>query len=266
MTTILHTSIFGEPPLPPLVMLHGFMGKGSSLEPLIPELSRKFHVITLDLPGHGRSLFSTMPREHRPADFFQAAALILADLDHLGIDRFTLYGYSMGGRLAQAVCLQAPERVDHLFLESAAFGIKDPEERQQRYEQDLLLLDGVDNVGDFKGFLAAWHAMPLFSALAGTTLLFEMMQAKLQNQVDELRRALAVLSVGAHPCFEENLARLDIPITYFFGEQDAKYSAIATNVAATLPRMKLISIPRASHNIHVQYPEIITDAVMTAGG
>jgi pimeloyl-ACP methyl ester carboxylesterase len=80
----------------------------------IPEFSRDHQVITYDQRGTGRSgkvteQFTTK----RLAD--DAAAL----LDHLGVDQAIVYGHSMGGRVAQLVALDHPQKVKKLILASS---------------------------------------------------------------------------------------------------------------------------------------------------
>ena len=65
-----------------------------------------------------------------------AVADLLALLDHLGIERTALLGYSMGGRVALHFALAAPERLSALVLESASPGIADPQERAARVASD----------------------------------------------------------------------------------------------------------------------------------
>lgn len=220
----LHAQTYGDPHNPPLVMLHGFMGRGQSFAPLIPLLKPHFFLATLDLPGHGRSLFSQTPQSLWPKRFEDAGRLVLKSLDEIEIKSFFLYGYSMGGRIAQQVCLLAPDRVRRLILESAGLGIPGLEERKVRKQKDDALLANIKTAGDFRRFLDKWHRLPLFCTLWDSPLLPGLTASKQKNNVTDLARALKVLGVGNHPWFGPDLEKLDVPITYIFGEKDAKYS------------------------------------------
>ncbi len=255
MKTALHAEVSGNPKNPPLVLLHGFLGSGQSFAPLIQRLCGRFFCAALDLPGHGRSLFSAMPENERPRSFSGAADMVLATLDGLTIHRFSLYGYSMGGRLAQAVNLAAPERVTRLILESAGFGMENAEERRKRYQDDLALLSEIETRADFRRFLERWHGSPLFCTLRGTPLLERLIESKTENRPEELRRALAVLSLGNHGYFPPLLAALDTPIAYLYGEKDSKYSRLGLSAAKLIPRLSLHPFAGASHDVHAQYPE-----------
>lgn len=261
MTARLHVEVFGNPKNPALVMLHGFMGRASSFAPLVEMLAKSFFIAAFDLPGHGKSLFSAWEERERPKTFFDAADMVIEGLDSLKIGRFTLYGYSMGGRLAQAVCLKAPGRVERLVLESASFGIADEKERERRYLSDLKLLSDVDSPEEFMAFLLRWHDAPLFCTLRGTRSLENLIREKMENDPEELRKALAILSVGNHPYFLQILAHLPAPIDFMYGEEDVKYKNEAVSASKFLDRLTLHAIPNASHDTHSQYPVLVAQTI-----
>jgi pimeloyl-ACP methyl ester carboxylesterase len=95
---------------PPLLVIPGLSGTGFT----IPALEPHFRSITLDNRGAGRSSAPPGPYTTRlMAD--DAAAL----LDHLGIDRAHVLGFSLGGMIAQELALAHPERVGRLVLNGA---------------------------------------------------------------------------------------------------------------------------------------------------
>jgi len=74
---------------------------------------RRMRVIALDQRGHGESW-----KPHEPDAYVREklAGDVLALMDHLGVGRADLFGYSMGTRTALAAALAAPERVSNLIL------------------------------------------------------------------------------------------------------------------------------------------------------
>ena len=258
MKTCLHITLFDYKVNCPLVLLHGFMGSAASFETLAGFLPDTCRPIGIDLPGHGKSLFSGSACLDRLQSFEAVAVMILNDLENAGIERFSLYGYSMGGRVAQQVALAAPERVRHLILESAAFGIADSEMRTTRYADDCRLLENIR--GDFDAFLDKWHDMPLFRMLPAD-LKEKLKSSKKMNELPELARAMSLLSVGNQPHLLPELANADFPILLLYGQEDAKYMAIAANAAKSLPHARFCFIPDASHDIHVQSPGNVARAI-----
>ena len=104
---------WGDPALPPLLALHGWLDNVGSFAQLAPRLARQRHVIALDLPGHGRSGQLPAGAHYHFVDYVDA---VLAAADALGLAHFDLLGHSLGGAVASLVAVAAPERVDRLAL------------------------------------------------------------------------------------------------------------------------------------------------------
>ncbi len=106
----------GDPAHPALILIHGLGGSYFGFRDIIGPLSRRRHVLALDLPGHGHS--------DRPAAFDYAlsaqASVVRELMDRLGIARADVVGHSLGGAVAMRLAIDAPGRVDHLVLMAAA--------------------------------------------------------------------------------------------------------------------------------------------------
>jgi pimeloyl-ACP methyl ester carboxylesterase len=74
---------------------------------------RRMRAIALDQRGHGES-----EKLYDPDAYVREklAGDVLNLMDHLGVERANLFGYSMGARTALAAALAAPERVTNLIL------------------------------------------------------------------------------------------------------------------------------------------------------
>jgi pimeloyl-ACP methyl ester carboxylesterase len=96
---------------PPVVLLHGLGATSSSFLPVMWDLARDHHVISVDLPGFGES--DKPLRRLRPA---YLARWMVAFLDAVALPRANLVGNSMGGRVSLEVGLRAPHRVEKLVL------------------------------------------------------------------------------------------------------------------------------------------------------
>lgn len=259
--THLHYQQAGPPEAPVIVFLHGFMGKSQSWKIIMDLLAGFFRCIAFDLPGHGSSLFGTNDCLKQLRGMEDTARLILQDLDILGVKRFTLYGYSMGGRIAQHMAIAAPDRVNHLILESASLGIADPQEKAQRLKKDQSLLTDIKTPADFRAFLDKWYKMPLFRTLPGTAALQSLIEDKINHPAEEFQQALNLLSVGAHNFLADKLATCRIPVHYFCGEKDETYRQAALPIRSHLPAITVKIFQNASHNISIQYPQEIARAI-----
>src|SRR5438874_1207244 len=98
----------------PLILLHGGLGSGEMFEPILPALSERHRVITVDLEGHGRTADID-----RPIDARLMADDVAALIDHLGLEKPDLVGYSLGGGVAFFTAVYHPQKVGKLVMASA---------------------------------------------------------------------------------------------------------------------------------------------------
>jgi len=98
----------------PLVLLHGGLGSGEMFEPVLPQLTQRHQVITVDLQGHGRTADID-----RPLDAVLMAGDIAALIDHLQLATPDVVGYSLGGGVAFQTAAKYPAKVRRLVMVSA---------------------------------------------------------------------------------------------------------------------------------------------------
>lgn len=105
----------------PVVLIHG-AGPGatglSNWSRNIDHLARDFHVITVDLPGFGRS-----QKMQIPSAFFEFYGLHIGKLlDTMGIEKAHLVGNSLGGGTSMMLALRRPEKVGKMVLMGSGGG------------------------------------------------------------------------------------------------------------------------------------------------
>ena len=98
----------------PMILLHGGLMSGETFEPILPSLSERHEVITVDLQGHGRTADID-----RPIDIRLMADDIAALIDHLGLEKPDLVGHSLGGGVAFFTASKYPEKVGRLVVAGA---------------------------------------------------------------------------------------------------------------------------------------------------
>lgn len=91
---------------PPVVLIHGMGLKRDMWQWLLPDLTPRFRGVTYDLIGHGAS-----PPPSGPPHLRSLSAQLLELLDHLGLERCALAGFSLGGMIARRFALDHPERL-----------------------------------------------------------------------------------------------------------------------------------------------------------
>jgi len=108
----LHYLDWGTPGKRPLLLLHGGMQNAHSWDLTAAALKRDFHVVALDLRGHGDSDWS----EGGDYGYAAHASDIAALVDHLGWSRLSLMGLSLGGLAALRFASQGSGRLDALVV------------------------------------------------------------------------------------------------------------------------------------------------------
>jgi 2-succinyl-6-hydroxy-2,4-cyclohexadiene-1-carboxylate synthase len=235
---------------PPVVLLHGFTGSKDSWRTLRRELRRRYRVVAIDLPGHGGT---PAARDPHADTLWRSAELVVQALDSVAVARFSLIGYSMGGRLALAIAMAHPERVERLLLESASPGLARAEERAHRRRADEALARRLEREG-LAAFVRSWEGMPLLATL---TRLPDAARADLRRQrlacsPRGLAACLRALGTGRQPWLGGRLGELSLPVTIVVGDRDDKFRAIGAWMRARLPAARLETVPAAGHVPHLE--------------
>jgi 2-succinyl-6-hydroxy-2,4-cyclohexadiene-1-carboxylate synthase len=234
---------------PALMLLHGYTGSSQDMRGLAGAFESEFEVIAPDLPGHGQSLAMAAH------DFDTCLDDLVATLEAVGHDRAHWLGYSMGARLALSVAVRHPQRVESLMLLAARAGIEDAGDRAARRAADEALAARIESIG-VEAFVDEWLAQPLFATLVGRgpALVAGQRRARLGNDARGLAMSLRKLGPAAQPPLFADLSRLDVPVLLLAGELDARFVAIARELAGRLPRAEVAIVPDAGHAAHVEHP------------
>jgi len=233
-----------------VLFLHGFMGRAEDWRGVSTGLDERFFRTAVDLPGHGASL--GMPRDRYTME--GAARSVIEVLDGAGVDRATVVGYSMGGRLALYLALRHPDRCAGLFLESAFPGLEDAGERAARRRADEEKAARLEE-GDFRGFLHDWYRQPLFAPLSrDEDLLRRIIEDRRRNDPAELAKSLRGMGTGSQPSLWGDLPNLRVPALAVAGRLDEKFVGISRRMASLNARMRLAVVPGVGHNVHAEAP------------
>ncbi len=98
----------------PLILLHGGLMHGGMFAPVMDLYAADHHVITVDLQGHGRTA-----DVDRPLSVVTMGEDIAALIEHLGLERPDLMGYSLGGGVAFQTASRHPQLLRRLVIVSA---------------------------------------------------------------------------------------------------------------------------------------------------
>jgi pimeloyl-ACP methyl ester carboxylesterase len=109
----MHYVDWGNPTAPPLIMVHGLDRVAHTFDHVAPHFRARFHVIALDMRGHGDSGWD-------PAGRYQVedhAGDLEGFVSALGLRNITVWGNSTGGRVVQVFAGMHPELVSHVIAE-----------------------------------------------------------------------------------------------------------------------------------------------------
>ena len=237
----LHVRDDGPRDRPAVIMIHGFGSSLHTWEPWAQALAPEFRVIRFDLPGSGLS-----PPD--PAgDYSDARSLtvLAALMDRLRLQRATLIGNSIGGRIAWTFAASHPDRVDKLVLVSPdgfaspgfAYGAAPsvaPTLDLMRYVLPRPLL---------RASLKPAYGDPSALSEATVTRYHDLMRAP-GVRAALLARMRQTVLVDPKPL----LRRIGAPVLVVWGERDGMIPfANARDYMAALPHARLAAFPDLGH-------------------
>lgn len=109
----LYYEVYGEGD--PVILIHGGLANGDHWVNIIPALTEAgYQAIVMDSRGHGRSSF-----DETPISYEVMAADVLGLMDHLGLDKASIVGWSDGGIIGIEIAINNPERLDKVVAYGA---------------------------------------------------------------------------------------------------------------------------------------------------
>ncbi len=245
-----------KPILPPLLLIHGWMGSSADYMAVIESLRSRFYCIAIDLPGHGKT---EVVGGDDGYGFVDTALGIIQLLDSLAIDRCSIAGYSFGGRLALYLALEFPDRFDRVMLESISPGLPTEFDRQARIIQDWQIIDRLET-DNFVEFVQDWYRQPIFIGIDKHPNFSNLIQRRIEtNRSSNLIKSVEYAGLGMQPYLGDRLKMHPQPISLIVGGLDRKFVAINREIDRESPTTDLKIIANCSHNIHFQQPQAWID-------
>jgi pimeloyl-ACP methyl ester carboxylesterase len=210
---------------PPLVCFHG--AGGLRLSRAHELLAERLRVIAFEAPGFGDSPVNETSRSlpELAATMREAVSAVL------GIDRFSVWGTSFGGKLALWFATQASEQVDALVLASPAAIIVNPAPLPPPEGMASILYAHPERQTDTAPFPA---------------------------KIEAKQRALVGRLIGRprEPELEDAMRRLDVPTPGAVGTEDRLTPPeLGRHYRELLPRCHFMIVYDAAHAIYADRPE-----------
>jgi len=107
---ILHYKRYGNEDQPTICILHGLFGTLDNWHNIARELSKNYHIVSVDLRNHGQSDHSEI------MNYAAMAGDVDETLEHLNIPSCHFIGHSMGGKVLMKLADDHPSRVEKMIV------------------------------------------------------------------------------------------------------------------------------------------------------
>lgn len=229
-----------SPHLFDLWCLHGFLGLPEDWRQNLfpPEFNLGLH--TLDWLPRLAGLPDETPTLGRLADHLNETVVRTCPASR----RRVLLGYSMGGRIALHMLLQAPKVWDDAIMVSTHPGLGDAGEREQRLKSDRVWARRFrDDPWDI--LIRDWNAQPVFRGDHVPVM------PRTENAFSRAALALALErgSLARQPDLRPGLRDLNRPVLWVAGANDDRYRVLAVECQTLNPCFELAILPDAGHRV-----------------
>jgi pimeloyl-ACP methyl ester carboxylesterase len=226
----------------PLVLVHGLGSCGDDWAPQVEHFRDRYHVVTLDLRGHG---LSSKPQGPYSIPVFARDTAAL--LNALKLGPAHVVGISLGGMVAFQLAVDAPE-----LVKSVAIVNSGPAVPAATFKQRLPL--------NVRLFYLRFLGLPRMAKMIAKRLF--------PNHDQEALRAAFVARVGANDkhCYRESLKaifgwsvadRLEAircPVLVLTADQDYAPVELKRAYAQRLPDARVVVIPDSRHALPMEKP------------
>ncbi len=217
---------------PPVVLLHGGLANANYWGNQVAALRPNHTVIVMDSRGHGRS-----SRDTRPFGYDLMADDVVALLDHLGLRRADIVGWSDGAIIGLDLAMRHSDRVGRIFAFAAN-------------TKTTGVQDGVDRNPTFAAFIA--RAGAEYASQSPTPAGY----ADFVAQISRMWRMQPNWT-------DAQLRSIHTPVMVVDGDHDEAIRRSHTEyMAATIPGAGLLILPNTSHFAFLQDPVLFDAALL----
>lgn len=239
--------VSGPPEAPALLLLQGQSNSHAWWDELRSDFEPQFRTVTFDYRGTGDSRGELIAPS--TASFAADAAEVL---DHLGITRAAVYGTSMGGRIAQMLAVDFPERVNALILGCTTPGGPKSVRRPREVGQSLARLRGREHTRYLYSlfYTPNWTVAPKYSKLLG-------------DDTMTAQESAAHLRVTAHHDAWDRLPEIAAPTLIIHGEDDLMNPVDNAHLLhERIPGSRILICPGGRHGFFEEFAEVVNPEII----
>lgn len=239
---------------PVVALVHGLGLNRHSWQWQKEALSKQYRLLTYDLYGHGES---AGPPKTPSLTLF---ARQLRDLlDHTGVERAAIAGFSLGGMIARRFSMDYPGRVAALAILHSAHRRDDAAQKAVEARVEQAVRDGPASTAD--AALARWFTDRFRANNPETIGLVR--QWIMANRRDVYASVYRVLADGVAELVAPN-PPITAPTLVMTGEEDFGNSPeMSRAIAAEFPNSKLVILPGLRHMASAEAPELFNRELLS---
>lgn len=243
----------------PLLLGHGFMWDCRVWDIQLRFLSEHFRCIVPDLWSHGRSqavLEGDLSLDRLAEDHHLL-------MQHLGIDRYSILGMSIGGLWGAKLAMKYPQEVASLVLIACNLGT----ETAEREEAYLALMNVAEPLETLPSHLVDAVVKIIFSPASQQAhpALAETFRFDLMFLVPEQMKGMVALGkqVFQRSSMLDQLTDIRCPILLIAGEDDIpRPLQEIEEMHRRMPNSQLMSIKHAGHMVTLEQPDLVNTALI----
>lgn len=249
-----------------IILVHGLASNAGFWRYNIPELSKKFRVIAVDLPGYGKS---------QKGDYTYSMSFYADEIkkliDELKLRNVVYIGHSMGGQIGIKLAIKYPELLNKLILASPA-GFEEFQQGEGNWLRSVMTMQGVKSTTEegirrnlamnFYSWNDKWEWM-----------VEERVRMRKATDFDEFAYTVVRCVNGMldEPTFNK-LSLIKTPTLVVYGKYDGLIpnpylnpgftSDVFEKGAKTMQDVKLVQLDNAGHMIQIEKADEFNQAVL----
>ncbi len=249
-----------------IVLVHGLASNAGFWRYNIPEFSKKYRVIAVDLPGYGKSQKGNYTYS---MSFY--ADQIKKLIDDLQLKNVVYIGHSMGGQIGIKLAIKYPDLLDKLILASPA-GFEEFQKGEGNWLRSVMTMNGVKSTTEegirrnLSGNFYSWDDKLEW-------MVEERVRMRKGADFDEFSYTVVrcVNAMLDEPTFNK-LSLIKTPALVIYGKYDGLIpnpylnpgfpSDVFNNGAKDISNVKLVELDNAGHMIQIEKADEFNQAVL----
>jgi len=243
----------------PMILLPGFGAGATQYRYLMPRLSDRFRLFSLDLIGFGES---DKPDVDYSPEFMRDQ--VIEFIEKQNLDKVNLLGCSMGTRTAVTVVVQIPEKIEKIILINPIGKITTPMEScQKKMEAVHLLHQGKISLDQAREIMKVF-----FLELYGQEKLADEVLPVDLNMWESFEGRRAQIDFFKKRPEDDGgtlrkLSRIENPFLIIYGEPDPMFPyENIEQLVQLFKNVQVEKIPGGGHSPHEILPEAVSEKIL----